>query len=207
VERTDKIEDLHLAKFGPDFAIELLGRTGEVKPDRPVNLSLKHRDFKEQVNVTLKTDPLGRVVLGPLADIVSVTATGPEGTAHTWPLPLDRHTFRSAIHAKAGDTVTVPYLGSGERPTRGEFALLEMRGNTFVSDRFEALAIKDGLLEARGLAPGDYDLWQKVTGEKIRIRITDGPAVAGHLLGKLRHLEVPGSSRRRSPRSAPTTTW
>ena len=192
IERTDKIEDLHLAKFGPNFAIELLGRTGEFKPDRPVQVSFKHRDFKELISTTLKTDPMGRVILGPLADITVMSAVGPEGTTHTWNLPLDRHTFRSVLHVKAGDAVTVPYLGSGEKPTRGEFALLEMRGTTFVSDRFESLAIKDGLLEAKGLPAGDYDLWQKVSGEKIRIRITDGPAVAGYLLGNLRNLEVPG---------------
>ncbi|MFO0805957.1 MAG: hypothetical protein U0791_22865 [Gemmataceae bacterium] len=192
IDHTDKIEDLHLAKFGPNFAIELLGRTGEFKPDRPIQLSFKHRDFKEQVATTLKTDPMGRVVLGPLADITSVTATGPEGTSHTWSLPLDRHTFRTALHAKAGETVTVPYLGSGDKPTRGEFALLEMRGNTFVRDMFESLAINNGMLEAKNLAPGDYDLWQKVTGEKIRIRVTDGDPVAGYLMGKLRNLEVPG---------------
>src|SRR6185312_14786754 len=192
VERTDKIEDMHLAKFGPHFAIELLGRSGEFKQDCPVQVAFKHRDFKELVHATLKTDAMGRVILGPLADITAVTATGPEGTSHTWPLPLDRHSFRSVVHARAGETVTVPYLGSGDRPTRGEFALLEMRGNIFLADRFEALAIKDGLLEARSLPAGDYDLWQKVTGEKIRIRITDGAAVAGHLLGKLRTLETAG---------------
>ena len=48
IERTDKIEDLHLAKFGNEYIIELLGRTGEVKMDRPVNLALKHREFKNR---------------------------------------------------------------------------------------------------------------------------------------------------------------
>ena len=64
VARTDKIEDLHLAKFGPDYAVELLGRTGEPKADRPVQLAVKHRDFKEPVRVTVKTDANGRVLLG-----------------------------------------------------------------------------------------------------------------------------------------------
>src|SRR5262249_7572690 len=40
--RTDKIEDLHFAKFGADYVIEVLGRTGEPKVDRPVYLSIKH---------------------------------------------------------------------------------------------------------------------------------------------------------------------
>ena len=192
IDHTDKIEDLHFAKFGPNFAIELLGRTGEFKPDRPVQVAFKHRDFKEIISTTLKTDPMGRVTLGALADITVVSAVGPEGTQHTWNLPLDRHTYRTALHAKAGDTVSVPYLGSGEKPSRGEFALLEMRGSTFVKDRFDSLAIKDGMLEAKNLPAGDYDLWQKVSGEKVRIRVTDGDPVAGYLMGKLRNLEVPG---------------
>jgi hypothetical protein len=40
IDRTDKTEDLHLARFGTDHVLELLGRTGESKADRPVHLSL-----------------------------------------------------------------------------------------------------------------------------------------------------------------------
>ncbi|HSQ56709.1 MAG TPA: hypothetical protein VLM40_13285, partial [Gemmata sp.] len=50
IDASDKIEDLHLAKFGANYAIEVLGRTGEPKPDRPVYLAIKHRDFKQSVN-------------------------------------------------------------------------------------------------------------------------------------------------------------
>src|SRR5439155_25566642 len=172
IDQTDKVEDLHLARFGADYAVELLGRTGEVKPDRAVHVALKHRDFKEPVSVTLKTDARGRIVLGPLADITTVTATGPEGTAHTWHLPTDRHTYRATLHAKAGEAVTVPYLGTADKPTRDEFALLEVRGGVIAADRFEALAIRDGLVEARGLEPGDYELWLKRAGETVRVRVT-----------------------------------
>ena len=110
IELTDKIEDLHLARFGAGYAVELLGRTGEVKPDRPVQLSFKHRDFKTQVNATLKTDPMGRVVLGPLTDIATVTATGPEGTAHTWTLSNDAHTYPLADsrEGRRADRAAVP---------------------------------------------------------------------------------------------------
>src|SRR6202023_2242863 len=123
-------------------------------------------------------------------DVVQVA--GPEGTAHSWQLPIDRHSYRGTLHAKAGAAVSVPYLGSAAQPTRDELALLEVRGNVIAADRFEALAIKDGLVEARGLEPGDYDLYLKRTAERIRIRVTDGPTVAGHLLGKVRELQVPG---------------
>ena len=62
-----------------------------------------------------------------------------------------------------------------------------MRGDVIRADRFDALAIKDGMLELRGLAAGDYDLWLKRTGERIRVRVVDGPVVPGYVLGRLRH--------------------
>jgi hypothetical protein len=95
IEKTDKIEDLHLAKFGPNYVLELLGRTGEPRPDRAVQATLKHRDFKEPVAAPLKTDAAGRVCLGPLADIVTVQATGPEGVQRSWPGWTPRATSRS----------------------------------------------------------------------------------------------------------------
>jgi hypothetical protein len=191
ITKTEKIEDLHLAKFGNEFMVEVLGRTGEIEPDRPVQISIKHRDFREQVAVTLKTDVQGRVHLGPLADITFVTATGPEGTAHTWNLPTDRHTYRQVIHAKAGETISFPYVGTATAPSHEDFALFEMRGSTVQADRFEALAVKNGSLELRDLPAGDYDLWLKQTGERMRIRVVDGPTKNGYVLGKIRHMQLP----------------
>src|SRR5262249_16114990 len=119
------------------------------------------------------------------------TATGPEGTAHTWNLPTDRHTYRQVIHAKAGDTVMLPYVGTVAAPTHEDFALFEMRGSVLLADRFDALATNDGLLELRDVAAGDYDLWLKQTGERIRIRVVDGPVKNGYVLGKIRHMQLP----------------
>jgi hypothetical protein len=192
IERTEKTEDLHLSKIGNEYMIELLGRTGEPKADRAVQLALKHRDFRQPVQTVLKTDPRGRVQLGALAGIVSLTATGPEGAAHTWTLPLDRHSYRQAVHAKAGELIRLPYLGSAGKPTRDELALFEVQDNVIRADRFEALGIKDSMLVLQGLVAGDYDLWLKRSGERIRIRVVDGTVRGDHLLGKLRYLALPG---------------
>jgi hypothetical protein len=191
IDRTEKIEDLHLAKFASDYVIELLGRTGEPEPDRAVQLAFKHRDFRQTVPVTLKTDAQGRLHLGALADIFSLTATGPEGTSHTWPLPHSRHSYRQVVHAAAGEVITLPYLGLAAKPERAELALFDVQGDLIRADRFDALAIQDGLLLLQGLAAGDYDLWLKRTGERIRIRVADGPVDGQYVLGKLRYLEVP----------------
>ncbi len=192
VDKTDRIEDLHLAKFGPENVIELLGRTGEPKPDRPVQLALKHREFREPVHVTLKTDAQGRIHLGALADIASVTATGPEGTSHTWNLAGARHTYRQLVDAKLGDVIALPYLGKAAEPDREELALFEMRGSTIRDDKFEAITLNEGMIEIKGLAAGDYDLWLKRSGERIRLRVVDGSLYSGQVLGKLRHLEMAG---------------
>ncbi len=191
IDKTEKIEDLHLAKFGDDYVIELLGRTGEAKPDRPVQLTIKHREFREPVSMLLKSDAQGRVKLGALADIAAVTANGPEGISHTWPLPLNQHTYRQVVHAKAGEPIAVPYLGSSPKPRREELALFEMRGGTIQSDRFDALAIGEGMIEITGLKAGDYDLLLKETGDRLRLRVVDGQLQAGYVLGALRHLQLP----------------
>ncbi|MBA4064353.1 MAG: hypothetical protein C0501_11700 [Isosphaera sp.] len=192
VDLTDKIEDLHLARFADGYVIELLGRSGEAKPDRAVHLSIKHRDFKQPVTTSLKTDAAGRVHLGQLTDIATVAATGPEGTAHTWRLSTDAHTYRQVVHARAGDPVTLPYVGVVPAASRDELALFEVRGSDIRADKFDALAVKDGRVEIVGLAPGDYDLHLKRTGEKIRVRVVGGVVEAGHVLGNVRHLQVPG---------------
>jgi hypothetical protein len=88
--------------------------------------------------------------------------------------------------------VSVPYTGHADKPSRGEFALLEVRGNVIAADKFDSLAINEGLLEARNLAAGDYDLHLKATGEKVRIRVTDGWArAAGSRAGQSRRRSAP----------------
>jgi hypothetical protein len=191
ISRTDKIEDLHLAKFGDHYAIEVLGRTGEAKPDRPVQLSIKHREFREQTSALLKSDPNGRLWLGELKDIATITATGPEGVSHTWALPLNQHTYRTTVHAQAGEPIAIPYLGSADKPMRSELALFEMRGAVIQADRFDNLGIKEGMIEMTGLPAGDFELILKETGKRVRVRVAEGTLQAGHVLGKLRHLQLP----------------
>jgi hypothetical protein len=191
IDVSNDIEDVHFAKFGADYVLELLGRTGEFEPDRTVAVALKHRDFRETVHVMLKSDARGRVFLGPLPEITNVHVSGTNGIDHDWTLPVDAHTYRQLLDAKAGETITVPYLGQAKEPTREELALFEIRDEVIRADRFDALGVRNSLLEIRNLTGGDYDLWLKRTGEKIRIRVVDGPIVEGYILGRLRNLQAP----------------
>lgn len=76
IDKTEKVEDLHLLKADGGYVVELRGRTGEPKISRPVQFQIKHDDFREPVGAVLKTDPQGRISLGTLAEIASVTASG-----------------------------------------------------------------------------------------------------------------------------------
>lgn len=194
IDRSDKVEDLHFAKIANRFVVDVLGKSGERRADRPVQLRIKHRDFRNPVDISLQTSALGRIELGGLEDIISVTATGPEGTAHTWRIDEDAHTYAGNLQGAAGATLAVPYMGQAEGPVRGELSLLEVRGSTFVADRFKSLDVKDGMLQINKLPRGDYDLLLKRSGHRIRIRITDGETLGGHVLGQHRHLQHRGRS-------------
>jgi hypothetical protein len=194
IDKTEKVEDLHFAKVDGSYLLDLRGRTGEAKPDRAVHLTMKHRDFREPVKVTLQTNEVGRIGLGELAEIQSVTATGPEGTTETWPLLRDQHTYHRSVHGIVGQSIELPYMGSNEEPQRNELSLIEVRGGTFVADRFKALRIRNGMLRIAGLSRGDYDLLFKDTGRLVRLRIADGREQQQFVFGNTRHLEVRGSN-------------
>ncbi|MFM9117756.1 MAG: hypothetical protein ACKOU6_16520, partial [Planctomycetota bacterium] len=190
INRTEKIEDLYLVRAAGKYFVELLGRTGEPKVSRAVNFVFKHRDFQEPIQVTLKTDALGRVQLGELTDIVTLTATGPEGTVHNWPLHSDSYSYPATIHGRVGEAVTLPYLGGKPEASRDELSLLELRGENYVADRFAALTVKNGLVVVDKLPAGDYDLWFKGVNQRVRVRLVAGDQIGNYIVGSLRQLET-----------------
>ena len=204
IDRTEKIEFLHLAKFGDGYIVELRGKTGESKPSRPIQFAFKHRDFRQLHHVTLKTDAAGRINLGPLTEIVVVSTTNPENTQQTWNLRSDSHTYFQTVHGKVGEPIAVPYLRRGGVPllaagadvavpmaNRNELSLLEVRDDVYVVDRFEHLSVKDGFVLLSKLPAGDFDLLLKSSDTRIQIRVTDGPKMNGFVLGGYRQLESP----------------
>jgi hypothetical protein len=190
IDRTDRIEDLHFLRVGSDYVVDVYGKTGEFQPSRPVQLSLKARDFRDPVHVVLQTDERGRVTLGPLPGILAVTATGPQGTSHTWLLRDDLHTQQQVVQGPADQPLTLAYMGEANEPKREELSLLELRGETYAADRFEALSIDNGLLRVSDLPPGDYSLLFRDRGIQVRLRLTAGADRNGWVLGSFRQLQV-----------------
>ena len=191
IDATDKIEDLHLSRIAGEYVVDVLGKTGEPKPGRTVLVSLKHKDFKEQVHVTLKSDDAGRVKLGTLEDIETVFVKGPEGVMRIYHPEKDVRIPAAALHGAANETLKVPYMGPAQTADRSVFSLLELRdGGTFVADRFDALTLKDGFLEIKNLPAGDYDLLIKDAPADLPIRIAPGEIRDGWVLSPTRFLQV-----------------
>lgn len=189
IETTEQVDDLHLLQAGGRYSLELLGKTGEAKPDRPVRVVLKHRDFRETIQVSLQTDRRGRVRLGALEDITRVAATSADGKERVWTLSGDRRAYQRTINAIAGQPVRVPYMGKAGNPRRDGLSLLELRGRTFVTDRFDAVSIEDGMLVIRDLPAGDYDLLMKESGRRIRLQVAAGKEKERYVLGDNRYLQ------------------
>ncbi len=189
-----------VAEGGAEYILELLGRSGEPRQRRPVSFNLKHRDFVEEIHLTLQTDARGRIELGRLEGIARFTATGPEGRSQSWTAPRDRHSLPSTIHARVGETVQIPWSGPvdglaggpvrADGPAeRADLALFERRGDAILRDCLPQAAIRRGLVEIRGLEAGDYDLYLKPTGARIALKVSAGIDVAGTLLARTRQLE------------------
>lgn len=160
----------------PDgFALELRGKDGEPKADRPVALTLRLRDFTEPVVVTLQSDAAGRIALGGLPGVTSVTAQA-AGFRGRFELPRIRATWPATLHGRARATLRLPWRSDDAAPSRVELSLADDR-----LDRFGNLAVAGGFLELRDLPPGDFTLVDHVAGEQVVVRVTDGAASNGWL--------------------------
>jgi hypothetical protein len=191
IDATDKIEDIHFNRDNGVYYLDVLGKNGELRGDRAVNVDIKHKDFREIIHVSLKTDPKGRIKLGTLEDIASITATGPEGTAHTFAPMRDERTYTAALHGLEGDVLRVPYMGKEKEATGAMVSLLELRdGGTFVADWSKAVTITDGFLEIKGLPAGDYSLLLKESNVPMTLRVAKGKVSDGWVLSERRYLQL-----------------
>ena len=111
---------MHLSKNVDGYSLDVLDKTGVSMVSRPVNIELKHRDFTRHVHASLQTDTDGRIRLGELENIESIMARLPDGTTRTWPLGGDLHSRPDTIHTRAGDALSLPYMGEATSPERGE---------------------------------------------------------------------------------------
>ncbi|MEC7566495.1 MAG: hypothetical protein VX738_12505 [Planctomycetota bacterium] len=194
IEATEKTADAFLGKVENQYVIDLMGRTGEIRTNRTVQVLLKHQDFVNVVSTTLKSNDQGRIMLGALEKIDYLQVTDTAGVQHRWKLERDRFSYYQARHVAVGAEIEIPYMGKNTEPTREELSLFAVGGNSFTKDYFDALKISNGMISIKGLPVGDYDLLLRDVSRKIRILVTDAEKTTeGYLLGTHRHLESKGS--------------
>lgn len=191
ISDTSQIAVSHLAKLPSGYVLFVLGKTGEAIVDHPVQLTIEHRWFTDPITATLKTDARGAVALGPLPGILRITASQAENS-RSWDLPVDRVDRRMLYHLTTQDVLRLPYLGSASDVESGQFSLLEIRKGNYVRNAAENLSLTPGYLVVTKLAPGDYELFLKETQERIQLRVTQGTAGQGYLLGERRLLKATG---------------
>ena len=200
IDHSQQIEQLLFSRLPDGYVLDLLGKNGEAKPGRPVELTIRHEDFKQEAIVSLQTDDGGRIRLGELAGIATVSAKSPTGSVGRWDLLPDRHSPVTSVHGLRGEALRVPYMGAERKPSREQCSLLEVRsqalsaraegdGATPVRDRFDSLRLRAGFLEISGLEPGDYVLRLREQEQAISIRVDEGRIEHGFVLSATRHVE------------------
>lgn len=184
-----KVEDLHFSRINGQYYLDLLGKTGELRAGRPVQLTIKHKDFRDTVRVALQTSMKGRIKLGVLEGIDYLQVAGPEGTSRKWTLNSIRNTYYSSIFTDESGTISVPLAKLDKELTYQDVALFEVRGGTYVKNMMSKVKFANGLLEISGLTRGDYRLFLKNI-KTIEIKVAKGLKVGQFAINNNRQLEL-----------------
>lgn len=189
-------DDVHLERTEDGYALQVLGKSGEVRSGRPVNVQLWHRDFTFTRWTSLTSDDRGRASLGPLHGVTRVEATLPGHNAKSWNLGRDICSLPDNLHALASETIVLPHLSSPRELQR--ISLLERgggeasRGNqpVYLRDLSGRVTVEDDHLRVAALDPGDYDLAICPDNTRVTLRVTRGHQQGRWAVGEHRLLEL-----------------
>ncbi len=195
-DNTEYVSDLFLSRIGSNYILQELGRTGEPRSERALVVRVRRPEFGGDHSFHLKTDATGAVMLGTLDGISSIQASNPNGLARFWSLPIDRADVPSNIHVTVGQEIALPWMEGEAKPLSPLVSLLELRNGNFVRSALteKTASVKAGYLFISGLEAGDYSLRYGSVRKEVTIRVTQGTAASGWLIGNARHLEAKTSA-------------
>ncbi|MBI3118389.1 MAG: hypothetical protein HYZ00_06870, partial [Candidatus Hydrogenedentes bacterium] len=190
INATQQTAAIFFSRFGEQYVIELRDKTGLPLAGRPINLSIKHRDFVDPVSADLKTTEQGVVFLGTLQDIEQITATAAGMTSQSW--PVERATFAAPalLHGVTGEELSLPCMLEAAASVADAATLWEMRGSEFAADRTASLRQAPGYLVLSDLPAGDYLLHLKDSEQRVFIRLTAGARGAHYVASDARLLDI-----------------
>ncbi|MBF0409081.1 MAG: hypothetical protein HQM10_17165 [Candidatus Riflebacteria bacterium] len=184
IDRTGQMEDIHFSRFGRNYFLEVLGKTGEPKPERPVNIEFKHKNFRCTLSITLQTDEKGRIELGELTDIEKVFVSTQTGCSKFWYTMKNKYSLPSVIHDIAGNQIKIP----GEN----QLMVFELRNGNYFSDCSKNVVKNGNLNVIEALSAGDYEIFDPQALKTTLLRLTAGEEVSGQLISEARILRKIG---------------
>ncbi len=191
--QTPRIATAFFSPTADGHRLELRGRNGEPLASRVLNLEFTRADYRQQVDIELRTDAQGRIELGTLDGIESVIASGNGFEASKYVVPTPRIEVADTIQVAARDEIIVPMVMPGGID-RSEISLIETSDRTAwfrdlpLRDHFDKLQLRDGQLVIRQLPPGNYVLRQG--SQRTTILVSSGQASQGLLVSRSRILPV-----------------
>ncbi len=183
IDRGNQLHAMHLIHAGNAYAVDLLDRNGQPIPDRVVTVTLKHRLFTSSVTARLRTDDKGRVSLGSLAEIEQISVSTPSASSRTWPLSPDRTAYPHTIHARTGETISIP-AHAGASLSSEHIAFFELRNGAYLHDLFERVRFENGFFVLDDLKAGEYEIFLKGTQQSISLRVAQGELRDGYVVSK-----------------------
>ncbi len=166
--------------------LEARGRNGEPIASRMLQLDFESRNYREPVSLQVRTDDAGRVELGELDGIESVTVRGTGNQSARYVPVSGRLEIPEHLHALAGQVILVPLEIPADGPRRERISLLEIVDGHPVRDHFGQVLIGENWVIIERLTAGDYDFRQGETLTKIRV--SGGVASDGLLVSASRIL-------------------
>ncbi len=194
IDHGANVDAVHLGRNATGYTLEILGKNGEAIADRPVQVNVKHRAFRNAHGVALKSDKNGRVLLGRLPGVESIDVRHADGTNHRWPIhraAAGRALLPVRIHATTKDVVRLPLTGpaNGNVEEADALSLLERRGGGYAVDHLAKAEVGNGFAQISDLPPGDYELYLKDAEHLVHISVTGGDNRFGFATSRNRILE------------------
>lgn len=191
VDQTSNTMDVHLTLDGEQWIAEVRGLNGEPISAAAVNLSMKTIYQDGAIQATLQTNELGRITLGKLAGVQSVSLNVGGNTVSRDLTTFSAHRPKR-LHASEGEVIKLP-VADPNADISSDFRLLSLRNQLPGKDLTdENLKLEAGLLSLGNLLAGDYLLLDREQGyfQPTMISVTAGPVVANVAAGKIRNLEL-----------------
>jgi hypothetical protein len=197
IDKSSIIQDVHLAPSKDGYYLEVLGKTGEPRPQQALRLSLKMLGFKDPVITDLQSDDTGKIKLGALNDVESIEVAVAGGSKKNWFLPTNDQTYPASIHAASDQPIKIVAPADLTRVERDRISLYSVHGGSIVDDYFKSVSINSGVININGLPVGDYILRLKYRSETnratftaISLKITEGRKIGNAVVGDHRVLEL-----------------